>query len=68
MKIFAILLIVFMIIGLTMANGKQVKNSGRVKRQYIRTDLNSASAPVNPAQTNVYQQHGQGGVAGKAND
>ncbi|KAI1700010.1 hypothetical protein Ddc_18317 [Ditylenchus destructor] len=66
MKIFAILLIVLMIIGLTMANGK--KATGRVKRQYIKTGLNSASSPVNPSQTNVYQEHGQGGVAGKAND
>ncbi|KAI1710461.1 hypothetical protein Ddc_13408 [Ditylenchus destructor] len=66
MKIFAILLIVFMIIVLSVAPNK--KSQSRVKRQYLKTGLNSASSPVNPAQTNVYVEHGQGGVAGKAND
>ncbi|KAI1714294.1 hypothetical protein DdX_08387 [Ditylenchus destructor] len=73
MKIFAFLLIAFLIIGLTMGEGGLAKAFGkkpaaRVKRQYIKTSLNSASAPVDPSRQNVYQEHGHGGVAGKAND
>uniref|UniRef100_A0A915CQ18 XK-related protein n=1 Tax=Ditylenchus dipsaci TaxID=166011 RepID=A0A915CQ18_9BILA len=42
-------------LGMFSAGGK--KNS-RVKRQYLKTDMNSAANPVNPGQTNVYLEHG----------